>query len=321
MPTMDMPLDRLRTYQGRNPRPADFDEYWDAAVSEMHALGTGCELVPAQFQVPGVVRCYDMYFTGVGGARVHAKYLLPERRTGRVPAVLRFHGYSGSSGADWLNHLGYAGAGMAVLALDCRGQAGESEDCSRVSGNTQNGHIIRGLLDAPERLYYRAQFLDTAQLARIAMAQPEIDPERVGAQGHSQGGALTLACAALEPAVCRIAPGKPFLSDYQRVWEMDRDQSAYTELRWFFRTYDPQHEHEQDVFTRLGYIDVHHLAPRIRAQVLMFIGLMDGVCPPSTQFAVYNAISAPKQLELYPDFGHEDLPGAADKAFMFLRGM
>ena len=121
--------------------------------------------------------------------------------------------------------------------------------------------------------------------------------------------------------MCRIAPGKPFLSDFLRVWEMDRAQSAYTELRWFFRTYDTQHEREQDIFTRLGYIDVHHLAARIRAQTLMFIGLMDAVCPPSTQFAAYNAISAPKRLELYPDFGHEDLPGAADKAFLFLRGM
>jgi cephalosporin-C deacetylase len=47
----------------------------------------------------------------------------------------------------------------------------------------------------------------------------------------------------------------------------------------------------------------------------MFTGLMDQVCPPSTQFAAYNAISAPKEMVIYPDFGHEALPEAQDRIF------
>ena len=38
MPLVDMPLEQLLTYQGRNPRPADFDEFWDDALAEMRAL-------------------------------------------------------------------------------------------------------------------------------------------------------------------------------------------------------------------------------------------------------------------------------------------
>ena len=30
MPLIDFPLETLRTYKGLNPRPADFDAYWDA---------------------------------------------------------------------------------------------------------------------------------------------------------------------------------------------------------------------------------------------------------------------------------------------------
>jgi cephalosporin-C deacetylase len=45
----------------------------------------------------------------------------------------------------------------------------------------------------------------------------------------------------------------------------------------------------------------------------MFTGLMDDICPPSTQFAAYNAISAPKEMVIYPDFGHEGLPGSQDR--------
>ena len=51
--------------------------------------------------------------------------------------------------------------------------------------------------------------------------------------GGSQGGALTIACAALEPRVKKLAPVFPFLSDYRRVWEMDLAKDAYAELRPF----------------------------------------------------------------------------------------
>ena len=61
--------------------------------------------------------------------------------------------------------------------------------------------------------------------------------------------------------------------------------------------------------------------PRIKSEVLMPVGLMDTVCPPSTQFAAYNKITSPKNLLLYPDFGHENLPGASDAVFGFIAGL
>ncbi|RIK44021.1 MAG: acetylesterase [Chloroflexi bacterium] len=312
----DMPFERLQTYEGRNPRPADFDVYWDRALAEMHALDPQIESVPAEFQTP-FAECSHLYFTGVGGARVHAKLLRPRNATEPHPAVLLFHGYSGSSG-EWVEKLGYVALGYTVAALDCRGQGGLSEDNTPVKGWTLRGHIIRGVDDAPERLYYRQVFLDTAQLARIVMAMPDVDPERVGATGASQGGGLTLACAALEPRVKRVAPVYPFLCDYQRVWEIDQAKDAYAELKEWFRRFDPRHERAEEVWTKLGYIDVQYLAPRIRGDVLLSIGFSDTVCPPSTQFATYNKIKAPKSMLIYPDYAHEGLPGAPDAIFQFM---
>ncbi|HEX2948400.1 MAG TPA: acetylxylan esterase, partial [Armatimonadota bacterium] len=72
---------------------------------------------------------------------------------------------------------------------------------------------------------------------------------------------------------------------------------------------------------KLGYIDNQHLASRIRAEILMGVGLMDNVCPPSTQFAAYNKITSKKQLAIYPDFGHEGLPGMNDKIYNFMAGL
>ena len=102
---------------------------------------------------------------------------------------------------------------------------------------------------------------------------------------------------------------------------MDLDVAAYDELRGFFRRFDPRHERHDFYFNRLGYIDVQHLAPRIRAEVLLTTGLMDTVTPPSTVFAAYNKITAPKRLSIYPDFGHEGLPGMNDEVYGFLCGL
>jgi cephalosporin-C deacetylase len=311
-----MPLEQLQTYTGRNPRPADMDEYWDRALAEMRALDPKVELVPHRLNAP-FAECFHLYFTGVGGARVHAKYLRPKNAAEPHPAVLMFHGYSGNSG-DWCDKLNYVAQGCSVAALDCRGQGGLSEDRGGIRGNTHRGHIIRGLDDTPDKLLFRQIYLDTAQLAKIVMEMPEVEADRVGATGGSQGGGLTLACAALEPRIKRAAPVFPFLCDYLRVWEMDLAVGAYEELRTYFRLFDPLHERKEEVFTRLGYIDNQHLAHRIRAEVLMIVGLMDTICPPSTQFAAYNKITAPKRMLLYPDYGHEGLPGSSDRIYDFL---
>ncbi|HNX26252.1 MAG TPA: acetylxylan esterase, partial [Phycisphaerae bacterium] len=159
------------------------------------------------------------------------------------------------------------------------------------------------------------------QLAGIVMNMPDVDPTRVGAIGGSQGGGLTLACASLEPRIKRAAPAFPFLCDYRRVWEMDLAKDAYEELQYFFRMFDPLHKNEDEIFTKLGYIDNQFLAPRIKAQIMMAVGLMDTICPPSTQFAAYNMITSQKSLEVYPDFGHEALPGWDDKVFEFMMGL
>ncbi|MFW5690166.1 MAG: acetylxylan esterase, partial [Spirochaetota bacterium] len=94
---------------------------------------------------------------------------------------------------------------------------------------------------------------------------------------------------------------------------------AYQEIQDYFRRFDPTHARRTEVFTRLGYVDVHNLGARIAAETLMFTGLMDTICPASTQFAAYNAIPAPKEMVIYPDFGHENLPESSDRIFTFMQ--
>lgn len=313
-----MPLAEMRNYRGSSPCPIDFDDYWREALAELETVPPCPELRPAAFRAPNV-DCFDLYFDGVRGARIHAQLLLPQK-DGGCPALLQFHGYTSNAGA-WRDKLSFAATGFVVAAMECRGQGGLSQDTGGDLGATVYGHIIRGVGDEPKNLLMRHIFLDTVQLARVVMALPQVDAGRVAVMGGSQGGGLALACAGLEPRIARAVVDYPFLSDYKRVWALNkaRPGTAYAELTSWFRHFDPLHEREDMFFEQMGYIDVQNLASRIAAYTLMAITLMDDSCPPSTQFAAYNKIVAPKKLCIYPDWGHEMIPMQADIAYEFLR--
>lgn len=317
MPVFDLPVSELQVYAGSNPCPDDLGAYWDAALQELREARRDEDIQLEPVDHPAeYAECFDLWFTGVRGTQLHAKYLRPTDRSTPHPGIAVFHGYYAKS-PDWFRLLPYVAQGFSVLALDSRGQGGLSRDTGGVAGTSVMGHIVRGLDVAPTELLYRRHFLDTVQAAQILMERPEVDADRVGVTGESQGGGLTLACAALEPRVRAAVPVFPFLSDYRRVWDLDLDINAYAELRDYLRRFDPLHKSVEQMWLTLGYIDVQHLAPRIRASVMMHTGLMDMICPPSTQFAAYNKITSDKQVVIYPDYEHEDLPGIGDSILAF----
>ena len=110
--SFDLPLDELQTYNGRNPRPADFDAFWDDGLAELRAIDPQVTLEPADFQTD-YADCFDMTFTGTAGARVHAQLLRPREPQEGHPAVIKFHGYSANAGG-WSEKLGYVAAGFTV---------------------------------------------------------------------------------------------------------------------------------------------------------------------------------------------------------------
>ncbi|MDR1093656.1 MAG: acetylxylan esterase [Clostridiales bacterium] len=321
MPILDMPLEQLYLYGGRNPRPDDFDAYWEAGLAE--AANTPLGLTAEK--VPGLVarnaECYDLYFDSVKNSRVYCRYARPAnvKPDEKLPVLLQFHGYGGDGG-PFVDKIAWAGQGYIVLAMDCRGQGGRSEDCNPVKGRTQGGLIMRGFDDPdPTNLYFRNVFLDTVQIVKAAKSLPNADPDRIYATGGSQGGALTVACAALNGKdIKKAAPVHPFLCDYKRVWEMDLARNAYHDIYEHLRFYYPTYEKQAGFWERLGHIDLQFLAPRITADVLWATGLMDNICPPSSQFAAYNKIKSKKQIRIYPDFAHEGMPGLADEIMTFL---
>lgn len=308
-------MSEYKNYKGQGEKPVDFDCFWDKEIKGLDKISLDYEL--EKVEIPSkIAEFYNLYFIGINGAKIRCQYIKPKHIQGKVPGMLMFHGYHGDSG-DFTDKISWVAEGYAVLAMDCRGQGGLSEDNTVAKGSTLKGLIIRGVEEGPEKLYYRQVFLDTVQTARILMSMDEVDEESIVVQGASQGGALSLVCAALEPRIKKVVVQYPFLSDYRKAFEFDIASSAYEELHYWFRFRDPMHEREEAFFNTLEYIDLQHFASRITAEVKWAIGLEDGICFPATQFAVYNKIKAKKEMIVFPEYGHEYLPQLGDKIRRF----
>jgi cephalosporin-C deacetylase len=186
------------------------------------------------------------------------------------------------------------------------------------SGAEHPGVMTRGISD-PETYYYRRLYVDAVRAVETAAALPSVDAGRIAVAGASQGGALALAAAALVPAAVRACHADvPFLCDVGRAMEIAIDP-PYTELVTYLGLHP---ELEAAALRTLGYVDNAVLASRITATTTVAVGLRDTITPPSTVFAAYNAIEAPKEIVVLPYSGHA-LPTShaerqlADLAVMF----
>lgn len=315
---MELSFDDLQQYKGTNPKPPDFDAFWVLRKKE-------AQQAPLSYQVRKNdmigfhnCECYDIWFTGIRGEKLYAKYIRAKTNA-NIPVVVQFHGYPGSS-RSWFEQASFAGMGYALVAFECPGQGGHSQDCGNYMGPTVSGHIIAGIDGDAKDMYYVKVYQNICILMRLLCDLKGIDTNRIYVNGASQGGGLGTACCALHPGIVKKAALLyPFLSDFQRVYELQKDEIAYEGLRYYMRWFDPMGERKQSIFTKLGYIDVHHFASMIRNDVLFGISLSDVVCPPSTQMAVYNHIHSKKQLHFYYEYGHEEIPMFDDLLLDYLQ--
>lgn len=310
-------IENLSGYFGATPIPEDFDDFWAERMEEADQIPLEFSVTQSE-EVPSFDTCdyLDLRFTGMGGARLYAKYLKPHV-DGPVPLVLQFHGYPGAS-RSWLEQSSYAGMGMALIAVDCPGQGGWSEDIGGFAGTTVAGHIVAGVDGPPEGMYYVRFHQNVRILCRIVRHLEGIDLGKVFVNGASQGGGLGLACAALNAELIdRAAILYPFLSDYRMVWELSADEIAYEGIRYYSRWFDPDGEKADRWFANLGYIDSKNFAHMIRCPVLFGTGLEDTICPPQTQCAVFNNLTCPKKRYLFPGFGHEEIQDFDDMILDF----
>ncbi len=301
----------LKQYKGSNNKPNDFDAYWQRALQLLEQHDPKVTIQESDIHFEGVT-CYDLQFEGVGGSLIYAKYMKPHKQS-KSQAILQFHGYMYHSGS-WSEKLAYTSQGYSVFAMECRGQGGRSQDIGHFDGTSVYGHLVKGLCAHEDELYYKYVFLDSVLLSRIVLQMEGITS--LYTMGLSQGGGLSIVCAALVKEVKKVAIQNPFLSDYEKVYALGLAREPYR-LNDYFRLFDPLHKQNTEIFRKLGYIDTQYFAPNVKANVLFGCGLKDAVCPTHAQMAIYNNLSGNKKLKLYPDYEHEDMPGFWDTTIAF----
>lgn len=325
-------------------RPEDFEEFWLEGLRTDHRVKARLELE----EIPYPLSKVEVFSaTVLAGDRVELKgyYLRPRlveangssssaqdlgdsaTTHGSLPGLVRFHGYSGNRG-QISELLFWALQGYAILALDVRGQCGETPDSRVYPTGAFSGWMTLGL-KSPHTHYYRQVYLDAARAVEALANRPEVDEKRIGCIGKSQGGGLAVVAAGLintlgkeinlEGRVKAVSAAIPFLADFRRAYQQ-QSAGPLEELSWYFQLHDPQHKREEKVFNTLDYFDGVHFAPWMGKEIasLVSAGLKDTVCPPATIYALYKAIEGKKNLIVYPEYGHESPDEYVDRQIEFL---
>jgi cephalosporin-C deacetylase len=302
LPVTDLTGIELTAYTADVQAPGDLDEFWTTTLAEARAQAAPPRLEPVDSGL-ALVDTFDVTFSGYGGQPVKGWLHVPAGASEQLPLVVRYHGYGGGRGLSHQVDV-WALAGLASLQVDTRGQgsAWTPGDTADPEGSSPAfpGFLTRGVLD-PRTYYYRRVYTDAVLAVDAARSLTQVDGSRVVVMGGSQGGGISLAVAGLVPDLLGVMADVPFLCDFRRGSEI-ADRAPYTELAGYLKIH---RDHVEQVFSTLAYFDGVVMAARANAPALFSVALMDGICPPSTVYAAFNAYGGPKEMRVYSYNDHE----------------
>jgi cephalosporin-C deacetylase len=281
----------IEQFQARLEQPADFDAFWEATIAELGGTPPRPTVEPDALRSTERVSVAQIHVDSYGGVRLFGWFARPAA-PGRHPGLLMLPGYS----ANTMPQRALAGEGFAVLALSVRGH------------NRSNGQYAPGFpglmvdgIERKESYGYRGVYMDCWRGLDALLALEGVDPGRLGVTGGSQGGALTLLTAALRPEISAAAADVPFLCAIRDAVDLTTSY-PFAEIGDLLRQ---RPELAEAVWRTIPYYDILNFAPRIACPTLVSLGLRDDVCPPQTGYALYNALTCPKELRTYPNAAHE----------------
>lgn len=274
-------------------KPADFDAFWEETMARAAAIPLNATVTPVPLRSTPAVEVFEVHYDSWDGVRVAGWYCLPRQRREPLPAMVFYPGYISEPTLP----KGYAAKGYATFGAAPRG---------KLRSNAQFNPGYPGLLTyniVDRHTYgYRGFYVDAFRVIDFLLTRPEVDGTRIGVQGGSQGGALTLLAASMCPAIAAASAQAPYLAGMIDAIALTHSY-PYEEINEYLRL----HPHAREAVTEtLAYYDCHNFVERIRCPIIVNIGLNDDVCPPETGYEVYRRIgSAHKQLYTYAGHGHD----------------
>lgn len=277
--------------------PSDFEIFWSNAIAEARKTPLDPRITLMPERCTGEVNVYHINFQNdIPGSRIYGILALP-KKPGRYPAILRV---PGAGIRPYTGDARTAALGFITLEIGIHGipvnldpevymnlSAGALYSYNNIRMNDKNTH------------YYKRVFTGCVKAVDFIFTLPEFNGSDVAVTGGSQGGALTIITAGLDPRIKYLAALYPAMCDH----------TGYLNARaggWphYFRENQPK---PGEVET-LAYYDVVNFARRVKAPGYYTWGFNDITCPPTSMYSAYNVITAPKELHLFQETGHWTFP-------------
>lgn len=302
----------------------DFNSFWDAEVEKLESIELKPNLIELSQKSNAKCKVYFVEFQSAPDSptgdpvTVRGYYLEPTDGK-KHPVIMHFYGYD--TMGNFVSCPGGNGGNYAEFYLSHRGQyinrAPHNLRGDGLEMDFTNEYDIWFNFQFGDKYgyYYHGAFLDCVQAVNFMATRETSDMNNLFAEGASQGGALTYACAALSKyPFSAIAPCVAFLGDYPDYfkivsWPGDWAKSCANNLGMT----------DEQMYAFLSYFDTKNLATRISCPVIASSCLQDGTCPPHTNLAPYNnLLSTEKEIHFYPKLQHEipkDWPGKTSAFF------
>jgi cephalosporin-C deacetylase len=287
--------------------PADFDQFWNdgkALLAKIPMEATR-ELLPT-YAPPGTIVSHVSFQTvgldpnGATPSRIYG-ILCEPAAPGRYPALLSV---PGAGVRPYRGLTGPCERGVITLQIGIHGMPVTLDPAvySSLATGSLSRYMMNNLEDR-DRFFYRRVYLSTVRANDFLTSLPTYDGQHLGVVGGSQGGALAIVTAALDPRVMGLSSNYPALSDL----------TGYANNRaggWphFFHPTRPGPQPTPEALRTLPYYDVVNFARRVRVPGIYTWGFNDETCPPTSILSAFNVITAPKTWLLALTTGHNTTP-------------
>ena len=282
-----------RDYRCQVIKPEDFSEFSGLVLDELSSIELNVECKKDELRSDSEVTVYQIFYDSLDHVRISGWYSVPNTPVNRLPAILLVPGYQSDPPIpkDW------SAKGYACLSVNPRG---------KVRSRSQFDPGYPGLLThriVDKNTYsYRGFYADAWRGIDFLLSRGEVDSERIGVAGSSQGGGLAITTSAMRKEIKAASAGAPYLCGFMDAIELT-ETYPYQEINDYLRTYPDRLE---EVESTLAYFDGISFADQIDCPIIVNLGLQDNVCPPETGYALFETIgSKDKKLFEYEGHGHE----------------
>ncbi|NBW02444.1 MAG: acetylxylan esterase [Cytophagia bacterium] len=293
--------------------PADFDAFWDKAKEDLAKIPMDAKMTLMPERCTEKTNVYHVNLQNYRlGSRLYGILCVPKKE-GKYPALLQVPGAGVRAyGGD----IATAEKGVITFQIGIHGVPVDMNPTvyTDLGAGALSGYFNYNM-DDKDRFYYKRVYLGCVRANDFLTSLPQYDGSNLAVTGGSQGGALSIITTALDSRVKSLGAFYPALSDVTG-YLFDRAGG------WphYFDKANRSVNEKKDKISTLSYYDVVNFARRVKVPGYYSWGYNDETCPPTSMYAAYNVISAPKELYLALDTGHWTYPEQGEKMSAWLLG-